>query len=91
METLLIVIIALASVLGLVLILSVSSLLFMQSRFSALRDEQREGEEARERERNSLANATPYVPHGIYTVPIPRIDNSSAFTKLEEVLYSFIF
>eukprot|EP00026_Physarum_polycephalum_P003940 Phypoly_transcript_03957.p1 GENE.Phypoly_transcript_03957~~Phypoly_transcript_03957.p1 ORF type:complete len:684 (+),score=176.74 Phypoly_transcript_03957:71-2122(+) len=85
METLLIVVIALAGVLGLVLLVSVSSILFVQSRYKELLDAQREDEEARERERNSVVNATPYVPHSVYNVPIPRIDNNNAYTKLEEI------
>jgi hypothetical protein len=83
METLLIIVIALASILGLVVILSVSSLLFVQSKYVALQDSQREDEEAQQEQK--ITNSTPYIPHSVYTVNVPRIDDIIFYKKLEEV------
>lgn len=91
METLLIVVIALAGALGIVVILAVSSLLFVKSKYTALKDTLEEEREKAQEQRHVVSST--YVPQGVYTVKPPQVDDINAYQKLEEVctFYSSIY
>jgi hypothetical protein len=84
MDTLLIAVIVLASILGIVLIVSISSLLFVQSKYSTLKAQQAEDEEIGGDTSKSAAAPT-YTLHSIYSIKPPKIDDINAYRRMEEV------
>lgn len=78
------IVIILASVLGVVLILSISSLLFVQNKYIKLK-QKNESDMEEDITKGIVSSSSGYVSHAIYAIKPPKVGDVVYYHRLEEV------